>query len=127
MKKKPGRPRKKQEVFPDGKEEKGKEAKTGNDGNVLTSPIPDTISEPVAPAVNAESPKPEPKRFVETPDAPDAVRIAESRKALLQPLSPGQKFFETPDGEILIGEADKSQIWSRRMNGGHGGFVNPMR
>lgn len=70
---------------------------------------------------------PEPVRFQEKPDAPDAVRIADSRKALEQPLEPGQKFFETPDGEIIIGEADKNHIWSRHMNNGHGGWVNPRR
>lgn len=55
------------------------------------------------------------------------AHIAESRKALLHPLEPGQKFFESPDGEIIVGEADKGHVWSRRMNNGKGGWINERR
>lgn len=74
-----------------------------------------------------EAPKHEPRRPVEKKEPTYADHIAESRKALDQPLAPGQQFFESPDGEIIIGEADKTHIWSRRMNNGRGGFVNPRR
>lgn len=58
---------------------------------------------------------------------PIEIRIQESREALKQPLGPGQVYFETPDGEIIIGEADRPHVWSRNMNGGHGGWANPRR
>ena len=58
---------------------------------------------------------------------PDQAYINESRKALNFPLPAGQKFFESPDGEIIVGEATNDQVWSRRMNKGHGGWVNPRR
>jgi hypothetical protein len=58
---------------------------------------------------------------------PEELRIKESRTALDQPLPPGTRFFETPDGEIIVGDAEKSHVWSRRMNGGRGGWVNPRR
>lgn len=45
----------------------------------------------------------------------------------LEPLQPGQKYFEDPDGNILIGEADKQQLWSRTLNHGKGGWINPKR
>jgi hypothetical protein len=119
MKKKLGRPRKKQEGFPNGKETQT-EVETKGDvlnpdfqGQTITIPLSDL--------------KPEPKRFVEKPEAPEAQRIAESRESLKQALGPDQKFFETPDGEIIIGEAEKNHVWSRRVNGGHGGWVNPRR
>lgn len=48
-------------------------------------------------------------------------------KPVLEPLQPGQKYFETPDGRLIIGEADKMQIWDRQLNGGRGGWVNPKR
>lgn len=80
-----------------------------------------------------EKQKPKPKQGeVRRPtgdkkDQSDADRIAESRKALEHPLPLGQQFFEAPDGEILIGEADKTHMWNRRMNGGKGGWINPKR
>lgn len=79
--------------------------------------------EPVAEVPKAERRKP----GVNPEDQSDVDRIAESRKALEHPLSPGQQFFEAPDGEILIGEADKTHLWSRRANGGKGGWINPRR
>lgn len=48
-------------------------------------------------------------------------------KPKLEPLGPGQKYFEAADGEILIGEADKSQLWYRKGNGGNGCWINPRR
>jgi hypothetical protein len=48
-------------------------------------------------------------------------------KPVLEPLQPGQKYFEAPDGDIIIGEDTKSQIWHRKLNGGRGGWVNPKR
>lgn len=45
----------------------------------------------------------------------------------LEPLGPGQKYFESPDGDIVIGEADKDRIWHRKLNNGKGGWINPKR
>jgi hypothetical protein len=39
------------------------------------------------------------------------------------PLGPGQKYFECPDGRILIGESTKGRLYDRAT----GSFVNPMR
>jgi hypothetical protein len=85
--------------------------------------------EEVLAPVQAEPEKPsrEPVRFVDTETLSDADRIAESRKSLNQALQPGQQFFEAPDGEIIIGDAEKTAVWSRRMNKGKGGWVNPRR
>lgn len=111
-KKKPGRPKKIMEAEHNGKEEKGQQAQV-EDVLEQSAPVP-----AAAPA---------PRRLVERPETPDAIRIAESRKALEHPLAPGQKFFESPDGEIIVGDAEKTHVWSRHMNHGKGGFINPMR
>ena len=57
----------------------------------------------------------------------DQKRIADSRKALEHPLDPGQKFFEAPDGTIMVGESDNNHMWWRAGNGGQGMFINPRR
>ena len=48
-------------------------------------------------------------------------------KPKLEPLGPGQKYFEAPDGTILIGEADMPHLWYRAGNDGKGMFINPKR
>lgn len=48
-------------------------------------------------------------------------------KQKLEPLGPGQKYFEAPSGEILIGEEDATHMWWRAGNGGKGMFINPKR
>ncbi len=48
-------------------------------------------------------------------------------KPKLEPLGPGQKYFEAPSGEILIGEEDAPHMWWRAGNGGKGMFINPKR
>ena len=48
-------------------------------------------------------------------------------KEVLEPLQLGQKYFEAPDGTIVIGEADKNELWYRKLNNGRGGFINPKR
>ena len=48
-------------------------------------------------------------------------------KPKLEPLGTGQKYFEAPTGEILIGEADMPHLWFRAGNGGKGMFINPKR
>ena len=131
MKTKAGRPKKTKEAAH--VEEKRKEEKR----DVLEdSPLPEPkINKdgdyvlPMHPETQAKllEQKPEPVHFKEKSDAPIADRIAESRKALDHPLQPGQAFFESPEGEILVGEADKGKMWSRTMNGGKGGWINPRR
>jgi len=49
------------------------------------------------------------------------------KKPAVDKLGPGQKYFESPEGEIITGDESKNQIWSRNTNGGKGGYVNPKR
>jgi hypothetical protein len=121
-KRKPGRPKKIKEIISNGQETQGKE-----EGLLEQSvPVQEVAIAKKQKEVDQPKPEREPVRYVDSVLS-DAQRIAESRKALNYPLSPGQKFFETPDGEIIVGEADKTSVWSRRMNGGKGGWVNPRR
>jgi len=55
-----------------------------------------------------------------------ADRVAESRKALDAPLPPGQKFFESPEGFIMIASADEDHVWCRD-SGVKGARINPKR
>lgn len=48
-------------------------------------------------------------------------------KPVLDALGPGQKYFEAPDGTILIGEEDATHMWWRAGNGGKGMYINPKR
>lgn len=48
-------------------------------------------------------------------------------KPVLDALGPGQKYFEAPTGEIIIGEEDATHLWWRAGNGGNGMFINPKR
>ncbi len=57
----------------------------------------------------------------------DKSEVVPKAEPKLEPLQPGQKYFETPDGEIIIGESTKQQIWVRRLNNNAGGWVNPKR
>lgn len=88
---------------------------------------PEEQTAPEAQGVLKQAPEAEPEPFRERPETPISERIAESRKALNQPLSAGQAFFESPDGEIVIGEENKGRAWSRTMNNGQGGWANPRR
>jgi hypothetical protein len=61
---------------------------------------------------------------------PNALGITKEeilKKQVVDVLQPGQKYFETPEGDIIIGESDKQQIWVRSMNKGQGGWANPKR
>jgi hypothetical protein len=114
-----GRPKKiREEVISNGSQKEEEVQQT--EGDVLTVPLETLL-------VEDQPLKPEPRRFEEKPAAPEAVRIAESRKSLNETLGPDQKFFESPEGEIIVGPADKNEVWSRHMNGGRGGWVNPRR
>jgi hypothetical protein len=57
----------------------------------------------------------------------EAEKIAESRESLKQVLPSGQKFFESPEGFIVIGEADRTSVWCRAANHGKGLEINPRR
>ncbi len=73
---------------------------------------PETIVPPVEESRQIEEPKSEePKKVVPA----------------LEPLQPGQAYFESPEGEIIIGEDTKGHVWSRKMNGGKGGWANKKR
>lgn len=56
-----------------------------------------------------------------------AERIAESRKALTEPLGPDQAFFEAPDGFIMVGDKDRRSLLYRAGNGGKGMLINQRR
>ena len=60
-------------------------------------------------------------------DKKEVETKAEPVKEKLEPLQPGQRYFEAPTGEIIVGEATKSQIWFRKLNNGKGGWINPRR
>jgi len=74
-----------------------------------------------------ETKVPEPKPSGDSEPPPMDARVAESRKALTQPLGPDQKFFESPEGYVMVGEAEKDHIWCRHANGGKGAWINPRR
>ena len=74
------------------------------------------------PTMPVEAPKQEARTIT-----PTDARIASSRDALKQKLEPGQKFFEAPDGTIIVGEADRSHVFYRQGNNGEGMWINPKR
>lgn len=51
------------------------------------------------------------------------VVVEEKAKQKLDPLAPGQKYFEAPDGAILIGDANKDKLFYRKL----GIYINPKR
>lgn len=48
-------------------------------------------------------------------------------KPKLEPLGPGQRYFEAPDGTVLIGEDTNPHMWYRAGNNGKGMWINPKR
>ena len=80
-----------------------------------------------------EKPAPKPAELppVEAKAAPAPVsehqaRINESRKVLAVPPSPGQKYFEAPDGMVLVGESTKDHM-NYRLPSGEVQKINPYR
>jgi hypothetical protein len=66
----------------------------------------------------------------------DAVQVEETKaeekveqKATptIEPLGPGQQYFEAPTGEILIGSSDATRLFFRAGNNGEGMWINPKR
>lgn len=49
------------------------------------------------------------------------------QKVTIEPLAPGQCYFESPEGHITIGDNTKNEIWDRTMNNGKGGWANKKR
>jgi hypothetical protein len=103
-----------------------KEGKQETKGDVL-----ETVH-PMTEKVTEEAPEPEKRRIdretlKEKPLAPEHERIAESRKALLTPLAPGQQFYESPEGYIVVAEEGKGSVWCRQANHGKGMHINPRR
>lgn len=45
----------------------------------------------------------------------------------LEPLGPGQAYFEAPDGTVIIGEETADRLWYRQGNGGKGMYINKKR
>lgn len=77
------------------------------------------VLEPVAPKVE--------EKVIAKPLTDLQRKIQESRKLLEVPVPEGHKLFESPDGEIILGESSKGHVWSRTMNGGKGGYANARR
>lgn len=91
------------------------------------APAP-VVEAPVAPAPVVEAPAPVvPAPAPSKPISAEQARINESRKALEHPLAPGTKFFESPEGYIIVGDASKDQVWCRHANNGKGMNINPRR
>lgn len=67
------------------------------------------------------------KEMPEIEAKPVVSPVVEKVEEKLEPLQPGQKYFEAPSGEIVVGEDTKSQIWFRKLNNGRGGWINPKR
>lgn len=53
--------------------------------------------------------------------------IAESRKLLDVPLAPGQAYYESPEGFIVIDEASRGRVMCRLANNRKGMWINPKR
>lgn len=55
----------------------------------------------------------------------DAPTVKEPKK--LEPLSEGQKYFEAPNGEIVIGDADREHVLWYDKSTGERVLINPRR
>lgn len=53
--------------------------------------------------------------------------IKQSRQLLKEPVPSGLRLFEAPDGYVMYGEKDETQVWYRMGNGGRGMWINPHR
>lgn len=98
-----------------------KEKVIGHD-NLEGEPIIERKPEPVK-----EAPREEAKKKEEVPLTKKAMRVCGCCPVELAPLPAGQKYFEAPDGHVIVGEADRGQVIDRRLNKGRGGWINPMR
>jgi hypothetical protein len=85
------------------------------------------VAEVKAPEVKAAEPEVKAAPAPVTAQSIMAQRVAESREALKHPLGPGLKFFESPEGFIMVGEADKDTLFCRHSNKGKGAYINPRR
>lgn len=92
----------------------------------LKKPIKPEAQAPVkAEVANAEKEKAQESKPVL--EAPKLKRGCGCCDVHLAKLQHGQKYFEAPDGHVIIGEEEKQQINDRRLNNGKGGWINPMR
>lgn len=76
--------------------------------------VVDTVVEVKAEVITNEEKKEEPAKTVQV-------------KPKLEPLGPGQRYFEAPDGTVLIGEDTNPHMWYRAGNNGNGMWINPKR
>lgn len=81
-------------------------------------------SVPVESVVNVEDQKPV-ETLSETVDASvkEDVVVLKDVNGNVEPLGPGQKYFECPDGRILIGDATKDVLLDKVT----GMLINPKR
>jgi hypothetical protein len=93
------------------------------------APAADKESQEAAQAAGNDAPEPKHKAEAEPRRELTAQEryIAESRKCLNEPLAPGQQYFESPEGIVKIGDADKAHIWCAQANHGKGMWINPRR
>jgi len=57
----------------------------------------------------------------------EPVEFSEPTATMLEPLAPDQAYFESPTGNVIIGDANKDHIWDRTLNDGKGGWINKRR
>lgn len=118
----------------------GNEAEVVEDlmGELGISPEASKLEEAAVAPVEAPKPEPAPVAVgpapalvVEAPKGPvlsaEQKRILDSREALKHPLAKGQKFFESPEGYIVVGEDSANDVWCRQANNGKGCKINPRR
>ena len=85
------------------------------------------VTPPVEIQEEAQAPKEKPRRVT-----PEEMKAMEAKAHLrdkpttqeLPPLSSDQKYFEAPDGVVIVGEKGATRVWYRNLHGnGRGGWI----
>lgn len=97
-----------------------------NFGVVATSERPEVYDER-ADANEAEQKAAFAKAALKAQLTPEQRDILNSRESLKHPLADGQGFFESPEGYIIVAQADRDRVWCQKSNGGKGLWINPKR
>lgn len=84
---------------------------------------PEVVKDDVIPEVSEQKAS----EVINHEEKREEITKAVQVKAELDPLGPGQKYFEAPTGEVLIGEESATHMWWRAGNGGKGMWINPKR
>lgn len=76
----------------------------------------------------ASKPDFDPSLYAEKADmTTEAERIKESREVLKHPPEAGTRYFESPEGYIMVGKHDADHVFCRHANGGKGMMIQPRR